>query len=236
VVFTPAGAALISGGEDGQVIRWDLADGSGEVLPVSAWRVSALALSADGTLAVGGGDGRIHLWSLTGEPSPRLLVRHSDQVTALAVEPSGPWLVSGGRDRTLRLWALPSGRLIRTLTAPQAAITALACHPQDGRIVSGDAEGHVQVWSAADGAAGLVIYKAAGPITALALADCGNWLAIGAEDGTLCLLHLGGRGQTVLGRHGWAVAALAFTPDSRMLVSSSADETISFWCLQEDAD
>lgn len=235
VAFTTAGDAIVSGGEDSQLIRWNLDDYTGQSLPVSGWQIASVLIAPPGdTLAVGSGDGRIYLWSLVQGNAPKTLVHHQDQVTALAVDVAGNLLVSGGRDRTIRLWSLPSGRLTRTLTAPKAPITALACHPQDGRIVSGDREGHVQVWSAENPDQGLVIHKASSPITAVAISPNGHWLAVGAEDGSLTLNNLQGLGQTSQLRHAWGVRAIAFTPDSRMLVSTSADETIRFWCLGAD--
>ncbi len=233
VAFTYAGDAIVSGGEDSQLIRWNLDDYTGQKLPVSSWQISSLLIAPPGdTLAVGSGDGRIHLWALDRGDGPKMLVHHQDQVTALAVDVVGNLLVSGGRDRTLRLWSLPSGRLTRTLTAPKAPITALACHPQDGSIISGDREGHVQVWSGENPDQGLVIHKAPSPITALAISPNGHWLAIGADDGHLTLDNLQGLGQTTQLRHAWGVRAIAFTPDSRMLVSTSADQTIRFWCFE----
>ncbi|OKH50191.1 hypothetical protein NIES30_05730 [Phormidium tenue NIES-30] len=235
VAFTAAGDALVSGGEDSQLIWWHLDDYTGQRLPVSGWQISSVLIAPpDDTLAVGSGDGRIQLWSLAEGNAPKTLVHHQDQVTALAVDAVGNLLVSGGRDRTIRLWSLPSGRLTRTLTAPKAPITALACHPQDGRIVSGDREGHVQVWSAEHPDQGLVIHNASGPITAVAISPSGDWLAIGADDGHLTLKNLQGLSQTTQLRHAWGVRAIAFTPDSRMLVSTSADQTIRFWCFEAD--
>ncbi|MBE9113079.1 serine/threonine protein kinase [Nodosilinea sp. LEGE 07298] len=232
LAFTPQGDAIVSGGEDNQLIQWNLADYSGQKLPLSGWQISALLIiPQDSTLAVGSGDGRVHLWPLEGSHAPKTLVHHQAQVTALAVDWVNNLLVSGGRDRTLRLWSLPSGRLVRTLTAPKHDITALACHPHDGRIVSGDQAGQVQVWSAANPDEGLVIDKSSGPVTALAISPNGHWLAIGAENGQLILVNLQGQSQKIQLRHAWAVRAIAFTPDSRMLVSTSADETIRFWCF-----
>ncbi len=237
LAFTPQGDAIVSGGEDGQLIQWHLADYSGEKLPLAGWQVAALLILPDATLAVGNGDGRINLWPLNREPmrreAPKALIHHQDQVTALAVEPIGRLLVSGGRDRTIRLWSLPSGRLVRTLTAPKQPITALACHPSDGRIVSGDPTGQVQAWSADHPDQGLKIYTAGSPVTALTISPDGGWLAIGTEGGQLNLIDLRAQPQTIQLRQAWAVRALAFTPDSRMVVSAGADETIRFWCYLE---
>ncbi|TVQ10193.1 MAG: hypothetical protein EA368_07835 [Leptolyngbya sp. DLM2.Bin27] len=229
VAFMPEGDAVVSGGDDSQLIRWDLANYSGQRLPVSGWQISALAIAGD-RLVVGSGDGRIYLGPSAQGEVAKTLIHHQDRVTALAVAAGGQLLVSGGRDRTLRLWSLPSGRLTRTLTAPKATITALACHP-DGRIVSGDQSGLGQVWSPDHPDEGLVIYKSASPVTALAISPDGGWLAIGADDGQIALVNLQGPNQTTQLRHAWAVRALAFTPDSRMVVSTSADATIRFWCL-----
>ncbi|MFH7242114.1 MAG: protein kinase [Spirulina sp.] len=237
VIFGP-GETVISGGEDGQVIQWDLADPSHrQRIPLNSWQVSALAVDdalGGDTLAVACGDGRIYLVSLTQQVQPKILVHHQAAVTALAVNLPEKLLVSGSQDRTIRLWSLPAGRLSHTITAPKSAITALACHPQDGRIISGDAQGQVQVWDASQPAQGSLIQRFPNPITALAISPNGQWLAMGTESGTLALVNLTLQRDALsavpLVGHGWSLTALAFTPDSRMMVSASADETLRFWC------
>lgn len=232
VAFALAGDELLSGGDDGRVIRWDLGNaGQRQRLPVEVWQVSALQCLPDGdTLAVGSGDGEIRLLSLGQRHHPKRLIHHQDEVSALAVDEVGQRLVSGSRDCTLRLWSLPSGRLVQTLTAPEAAITAVVFHPQDGRIVSGDAQGRLQLWQPPTWDAATLIHPFPSPITALAISPNGQWLAVGTEDGGLSLINLQWHGNMTRLRHDWTVRAVAFTPDSRMVVSSGADETIRFWC------
>ncbi len=238
VIFGPQDT-VISGGEDGQVIQWNWANPRDrQGIPLNSWQVSALtfdsALDGD-TLAVAGGDGRIYLVSLTQQFQPKVLVHHQAAVMALAVNVPEKLLVSGSQDRTIRLWSWPSGRLSHTITAPKVSITALACHPQDGRIVSGDAQGNMNVWAASQPEQGTLIQRFPHPITALALSPNGQWLAVGTESGQLTLMNLAwwgldGQepGQSM--HHAWSVTALAFTPDSRMIISASADETLRFWC------
>jgi serine/threonine protein kinase len=232
VVFSPCGDALFSSGEDGQLIRWDLADYScHRSLKIPVWTATTLLMLPDSqTLAIGTGDGQIHLWPLEGQAPHLNLIHHQDRITALALDPTAHQLISGSDDRTIRAWSLPSGRLSQTLTAPPSPITALACHPQDGRIVSGDRQGRLQVWNPQRPDVGLLLDKFSNPITAVAISPNGLWLAVGVEDGSLPIWDL--RRQMRLDglRHDWAVRSLAFTPDSRMVVSTGADETMRFWC------
>jgi WD40 repeat protein len=70
-------------------------------------------------------------------------------------------------------------------------------------------------------------------VTCLAISSNGHWLAIGAADGQLTLMNLQRPTAPIHLRHAWTVRAIAFTPDSRMLISTAADETIRFWCLEK---
>lgn len=238
VVFGPSGDALFSSGEDGQLIRWDLTDNRLHCsLKIPVWTATALLLLPQSqTLAIGTGEGQIYLRSLEVGQPPRTLIQHQDRITALAFSPAIRHLISGSRDQTIRTWSLPAGRLSQTLTAPKAPITALACHPQDGRIVSGDSRGQVQVWNPQCPHGGLLLAAFSSPVTTTAISPNGHWLAVGVEDGSLPIWDLRQQKQLNGLRHDWAVRSLTFTPDSRMLVSTGADETIRFWCLADYAD
>jgi WD40 repeat protein/tRNA A-37 threonylcarbamoyl transferase component Bud32 len=234
VVFNSDGKALFSSGEDGQLIRWDLDDYSHhQSLKLPVWTATSLLMLPDQILAIGAGDGQIHLWSLAGKPAAIDLIHHQDRVNVLTLDVKAQQLISGSNDQTIRIWSLPSGRLSQTLTAPNASITALTCHPQDGRIISGDSRGQVQVWNRQRPEVGLLLAKAPSAITAAVISPDGHWLAAGFEDGTLPLWDLQNQIRLDGLRHDWAVRSLTFTPDSRMLVSTGADETMRFWCLLE---
>ncbi len=112
---------IVSGGYDGTVRVWRLADGSpvGEPLTRHTGWVHAVAVGAlpDGTPVIvsGGSDGTVRVWRLAdGAPAGEPLTGHNGAVAAVAVGalPDGtPVIVSGGGygDGTVRVWRLADG-------------------------------------------------------------------------------------------------------------------------------
>ena len=110
---------IVSGGGDGTVRVWRLADGTpvGEPLTGHTGAVKAVAVGAlpDGTPVIvsGGGDGTVRVWRLAdGAPVGEPLTGHTGPVTAVAVGalPDGtPVIVSGSDDGTVRVWRLADG-------------------------------------------------------------------------------------------------------------------------------
>lgn len=235
VVFGPNNKTLFSSGEDGQLICWDLADNRRHYrLEIPFWTATNLYRVPEyPILAIGTAEGQIHLWPLEqGQPGLDL-VPHQDHITALTYSAKLQALISGSEDQTIRVWSLPSGRLCQTLTAPKATLTALACPPQDERIISGDSQGQVQVWNLQRPEVGRLLGKFSNPVTTLDISSDGHWLAVGLEDGTLPVWDLHRQSRLDGLHHDWTVRSLTFTPDSRMLVSTGADETVRFWCQND---
>jgi WD40 repeat protein len=95
-----------SGGQDGQIISWQL---TGEALP-EPWQsgraVSALAQSPDGNRVWAGSIApQICGWSVSdGQPLPEL-TGHLTGINGLAVSPAGNRLISASADTSLLVWA-----------------------------------------------------------------------------------------------------------------------------------
>lgn len=115
LAFSPNGAILASGGQDGTIRLWDLQAGEeirlldrlsykvrGSSLPV---RIGCIAFSPDESLLVTGEvDGMIRFWDMATGVQIAAFQGHRGEVNTLDFNLGGTQFISGGQDGTLRLW------------------------------------------------------------------------------------------------------------------------------------
>ncbi len=239
---------IVSGGHDGTVRVWRLADGApvGEPLTGHTDWVTAVAAGAlpDGTPVIvsGGHDGTVRVGRLAdGAPVGNLLTGHASGVAAVAVGalPDGtPVIVSGGDDGTVRVWQLadgaPVGEPLTAHTYGVSVAVAVGALP-DGTPVIVSGGGDVRVWRLADGAPvgeplrghdGLVVAVAVG-----ALPDGTPVIVSGGDDlngGTVRVWRLADGapiGEPLRGHDGLvaAVAVGALLDGTPVIVSGGGD-------------
>jgi len=99
--------ALITGDKTGRVMAWSLLDfAQHETLAQCEDAVTAIALSGDESwLAIGSGDGTIHLWQWASTHHRRVAVLHHGwTISDLQFAPDGKTLISTAADETVRWW------------------------------------------------------------------------------------------------------------------------------------
>jgi WD40 repeat protein len=150
VAFSPDGAGLALGTDNGGIFLWDAA--SGDLLarlPMSA-AVHEMDFTSDGRLLAATEGFRVRVW----EPATRQAVcslrGHERRVTCLAFAPGGagraPFLLTGSEDETVRVWDAGTGKERAAFRWPVGKVRAVAVAPDGMTAAAAGDNGDVVVW------------------------------------------------------------------------------------------
>jgi RNA polymerase sigma factor (sigma-70 family) len=204
VAFSPDDTRVISaGGPPDLTLRaWESATGKElwrQTLPCAPW---ALAVSHDGRLIATGGDDRVvRMWAVDNGHQVRQFRGHEGGVSSLAFTPDGKRILSGGRDGTVRLWDRATGKEQQRLRTPGYIVRSLALSP-DGKVLAAGCQESLPP---------------------------GRKSPLGWSHPVQMWDLPSGTERPLLRGHRAGVQALAFSPDSRSLASSGADNTFLLW-------
>jgi polar amino acid transport system permease protein len=210
--------------------------------------VHDLALSPDGALVAGATeDGDVYLWDIQADWALRKLSGHDGAVVRVAF--AGATLFSASRDGTVRLWDVPGGQVEKVLQAPgNKPLSDASLSADASTLATVSADGVVRVWDVATGQEIQSIGPQENTKNAVALSPDGDLVA--ADDGNDVQIWDARTGEALQKLEGYwadetkedwmghekAVTALAFSPDGELLVSGSADKTLTFWDLENGQD
>jgi len=238
VSFSPDGEKLATASWDGHLRVWDVA--KGEELMDKEHGNNGAMFSPDGKLiaacgydqiAVHGFPGGDERWTLRG------------QGRSVRFSPDGKTLAAAFRHNVVKLYEAATGKEITELTRntdpddePQA-VRAVA-FSSDGKTVAsaGDAK-QVRLHDASTGLLQGTLKDFKEAVTSLAFAPESGWLAIGTADGTAKLWDVKVAGKPTvklaLPAVKGAVAAVAFSPDGKMLALAGDDKSIHLFLVAD---
>ncbi len=227
-----AGAALPDGrfasaGEDGRIAIWSRTlDKPVSVLEGHTAPVVALAVSPDGMhIASASWDGTARVWPTDGG-TPRVLSGHQGNVNGVAFLGGGA-IATAGYDATLRIWPDAGAPVVKSFPAP---LNTLATLP-DGHLVLGAGDGRVRI-ATADGEVTGDVQITETPVTALAVSPDGKRIAAAGIRGAIAVVAAKNlQVERTLVGPGLPVWSLAFTTDSRELLTGGSDRVIRRWAV-----
>ena len=229
VSFSPDGAQLASGSDDGTVKLWDV--GSRETIATLEGHtddITSVAFSPiDDLLASGSYDETIKLWNIESRETIATLEGHTDYVNSVAFSPDGTVLASGSGDGTIKLWNVATHKTIATLEGHAETFNSVAFSP-DGTVLasgSGDfySDGSPKLWNIATRETIATLEGHTDYVRSVAFSPDGALLASGSGDGTVRLWDMATR-ETIATLEGqtYDVYSVSFSPDGALLASAGS--------------
>lgn len=244
---------LISGGQDGRLLVWNL-----QPFPVTRYAGSAEAGGAPivvrahphrALVATGTDKGTIGLLDVSRLAKPRAIGNpvnaHNGRVAALAFSPDGRILASGGYDRTVRLWDVSDPAAPRPLGQPlsgaQGRVAAVTFSPDGRLLVAGGYDRAIRIWNVGDPQSpapfGQVLDGHTNTVTSLAFTSGGQVLVSGGRDGLVVTWRLDKTGVRTVG---YAQASgkppilnLVSPAGTASVFGATADGTVVAWDVSD---
>lgn len=257
VRFSPNGKLLASGSADGRIMLWDVSTGRSisPPLPVGSGEAWTIAFSPDGRLLLGAGR-TVRVWDITDPEQPEAVSKLGGSLSAgLAVSTEG-LLATGHSGGAVQIWNLETlAKDGAPLHGHAGDVTAVAFSPDGNRLAT--ASRAVQLWDMdsrnmsgepftdANGMIHAVSFSPDGLLlTAVAHADPqGSRVADDGDDdegeeaiASVDAIHVweSSSGQVVcdpLIGHTSTIWGAAFSPDSRLYATGSADGQLRLWIM-----
>jgi WD40 repeat protein len=194
------------------------------VLPAGGKPVRALAFSHGGrTLAVGGDDGRVRIFTVAGRELRKL--RQGGAVTSAEFSRDGRRLLTAGKDRTAKIWRARDGKLLQVLRHRRAVERAQ--FSSDGSlIVSASDDRTARIWRAADGTL-LQTLQHPRAVVVATFDPAGRRVAT-ISRGEVRIFDVASGSESLDLPEG-GVTSVAFSPNGILIATGSNDHTARIW-------
>jgi WD40 repeat protein/tRNA A-37 threonylcarbamoyl transferase component Bud32 len=188
-----------------------------------------LSISPDGRLLAGSmpGPNMVSVWDLaSAKVILSLPTMNTGSLTALAFSPDGKRIAASTADRIIRIWDA-TGKETFSLTGHAGDVTGLAFRPDGRRLASASADRTVRIWDTTTGKQIVALKGHPESVLCVAFSPDGESLSSGDSEGNVILWEVASGNEALVCAHNGVVEAVAFSQDSKTLVSGS--ETVRTW-------
>ncbi|EIM84044.1 WD40 repeat-like protein, partial [Stereum hirsutum FP-91666 SS1] len=253
VAFSADRQRVVSGSSDESVRIWDTsAAREQQKLQGHTDSITSVAFAADGQHIISGSyDKSVRIWdAYTGKELQKL--GHTASVTSVAFSPDNRHVISGSSDKLVHIWDVSTGEQLQMLEGHTEQVNSVAFSADSQHIVSGSSDQSVRIWDAFTGEELQVLEGHTASVTSVTFSTDGHLVASGSSDKFVRiwdistgeeLKRLEGHTQysvriwdvytgdelQILEGHTASITSVAFSEDSRHVISGSDDKSVRLW-------
>lgn len=230
VSLTADAKTLLSGGNDGTLILWDLAKGTPlRTLSVPPQLITALELSGDGKmLAVRFDKSLVALWNLaTGERLKN--IDFGKRLTGkFRLSNDGKFLLVASDENLITAWNTATGAEMAKFSGHKSPVTDLEFAPDNKSFVSSSLDNTAILWNLAGGKVVGTFAGQAG-MRSLSLSADAKTLATVANGGATIWNTVTGDKITTIRESQRPFSCLQLSSDGKTLITGSSDHSVVIW-------
>ena len=237
VRYSPDGATVASGDEDGKLKIWRVSDATVQKTVAVGSTMHSVAFSSGGTQIVTGDRGNaVRVWTSSGAVA-YVLSGHSSAVRGAEFSPDDTRIVScGGKD--VIVWNVASKSVEFTLTGHTDEVLTVAYSPDGKKVASGGADKTVIIWDLATQKAEATFRGHTEQVNSIAYSANGAYIVSGGWDYNVKMWVPDSSLSLILDMKGHtsAVYSVRFSKDMRFIASASYGGSVRVWNTMQMTD
>ncbi|XP_033226192.1 target of rapamycin complex subunit lst8 [Belonocnema kinseyi] len=204
-------------------------------------QVNALDITPDKYVIAAAGYQHIRMYDLASN-NPNPVINYdgiTKNVTGLGFQEEGKWMYTGGEDCSARIWDLRTSSFqCQRIFQVSAPVNCVSLHPNQAELIVGDQSGLIHLWDLRSDHNEQLIPEAEASIQDIAIDPDGTYMAAVNNKGHCFVWALTGGVEEEPTRlnprhrieaHNRYALRCKFSPDSTLLVTTSADQTARIW-------
>ncbi|EIW72401.1 G protein beta subunit-like [Tremella mesenterica] len=203
------------------------------------WKqVNRLAISPDKSHLAAAGNASVRIWDIPSMNNTPIasLEGHTGNVTALAYNQLGKWIVTGSEDGTVKVWDTRTSGVQRNYDHDHP-VNDVVIHPNQGELISCDQTGSVKIWDLGENTCTHELVPDEDvAIRSVTIASDGGTLVAGNDLGMCYVWQINPSPEaqtltpvTSFQAHPKYITRCLLSPDTRHLATCSADSSVKIW-------
>uniref|UniRef100_A0A9J7XT27 Cilia- and flagella-associated protein 52 n=2 Tax=Cyprinus carpio TaxID=7962 RepID=A0A9J7XT27_CYPCA len=233
--FMQDGRSIFSAWNDGKIRVFTPESGKLKLIIHNAHSMGVTAIAATNDckrIVSGGGEGQVRVWEIF-KDSYRLIEimkEHKATVNCIKIKSNDKECVTASSDGACIIWDLV--RFVRNQMVLSNTLFNVVCyHPEEFQIITSGTDRKIGYWEVYDGSAIRELEGSlSGAINGMHISEDGKYFVTGGDDKLLKLWHYSDGEVTHVGvGHSGSITNVRICPNSRCIVSTSADGAILRW-------